>query len=95
MQNTFSDEVIANGGYEEVKGPPKTVEAEEAPKDQEPSADKVVTSTVHEEDTEDTEDTEDLEVQDDEGESEVELLQPDVKPVLTLFDEVRILLDSI
>jgi hypothetical protein len=85
VQNTFSDEVIANGGYDEVKGPPKTVEAEEAPKDQEPSADKVVTS----------EDTEDLEVQDNEGESEVELLQPDVKPVLTLFDEVRIPFDSI
>jgi hypothetical protein len=92
VQNTFSDEVIANGGYKEVKGPPKTVEAEEAPKDQEPSADKVVTSTVH---GEDIEDTEDLEGQDDEGESEVELLQPDVKPVLTLFDEVRIPFDSI
>jgi hypothetical protein len=37
VQN-FPDEVIANGGYEEVKGPPKTVDADEAPKDQEPSA---------------------------------------------------------
>jgi hypothetical protein len=26
----------ANDGYEEVKGPPKTVDADEAPKDQEP-----------------------------------------------------------
>ena len=46
----FPDEVIANGGYEEVKGPPKTVDADEAPKDQEPSADKVLTSTVDGED---------------------------------------------
>ena len=50
----------------------------------------MVTSTVH---GEDTEDHEDLEAQNNEGESEVELLEPDVKPVL--FDEVRILFDSI